>query len=165
MIVNVEAAAVVGVPPIAPLEGTSVRLAGRLPVVTANVTAPAPFCVATVVPYDAPTVPLGKVKVLIDNALLTVTEYVRAAVREAASVGVMVNGNVPAVVGVPVIAPVLVLRTKPVGSGPAPTANDNGATPPLVPIVALYPAPTVPTGRNSVVFVNASKICMVYAWA
>ena len=105
--------------------------------------------------------PFGKVKVLIDNALLTVIEYVRAAVREAASVGVMVNGNVPAVVGVPVIAPVVGLRVKPVGSGVAPRANDTGATPPLVPIVPLYAAPTVPGGKVTVVFVNASKICMV----
>ena len=53
------------------------RLAGRLPVVTANVTAPAPFCVATVVPYDAPTVPLGSVVVETTNAAPIVTVKLR----------------------------------------------------------------------------------------
>ena len=108
--------------------------------------------------------PFGKVRVVIENAPLTVTEYVRAAVRAAASVGVMVNVEVPAAVGVPLMAPVLAFRVRPAGRGSGPRAKVTGLTPPVVTIVALYATPRVPEGNVTVVFVNAFRICTVYDW-
>src|SRR4051794_15100230 len=79
-------------------------------------------------------------------ALAIVTVYKRLPVQPAASVAVMVNVNVPAVVGVPVIAPEPPLRTSPVGSAPLEMVNVYGAVPPEPETVWLYAVPTLPFG-------------------
>ena len=53
------------------------------------------------------------------------------------STAVMVKGNVPAVVGVPVMAPVAGFRTSPGGNTPLVTENVYGPVPPLADTVAL----------------------------
>src|SRR4051794_8742307 len=79
-------------------------------------------------------------------ALAIVTVYKRLPVQPAASVAVMVNVNVPAVVGVPVIAPEPPLRTSPVGSAPLEMVNVYGAVPPEPETVWLYAVPKLPFG-------------------
>ena len=62
--------------------------------------------------------------------LAIVIVYRRLPVQPVASVAVIVKVNVPTVVGVPVIAPVLELRSRPVGSEPLDTENVYGEVPP-----------------------------------
>jgi hypothetical protein len=53
--------------------------------------------------------------------------------------------NVPAAVGVPVIAPVVESRVRPLGSAPVATEKVNGAVPPVTIIAGLVKAtPTSP---------------------
>jgi hypothetical protein len=73
----------------------------------------------------------------IDGTAPTVPESLCVAVIAFASVARTVKAYVPALVGVPVMAPVAVLRAKPVGKVPAVMANAIGAVPPVVATVAL----------------------------
>ena len=57
----------------------------------------------------------------------------------------------PAVVGFPVIAPVLAFKLSPAGSVPPVMLHVNGATPPASCRVTLYAVPTVPFAREVVV--------------
>ncbi len=79
----------------------------------------------TVWPYAKPYVVAARVTGAIDNAAAgdTVTEYGREPVAATVSVAVIVMLNVPALVGVPVIAPVDAFSESPVGRLPAVTAN------------------------------------------
>jgi hypothetical protein len=60
------------------------------------------------------------------------------------SVTVTAKENGPAVVGVPVIAPVVAFSVRPGGSAPELTVNVYGARPPVTVIAELYGVPTVP---------------------
>src|ERR1041385_6297199 len=60
------------------------------------------------------------------------------------SVTLTVKENVPAVVGVPVIAAVVGFNVRPGGSEPVATEYVYGAVPPLTVIWPLYAVPTVP---------------------
>lgn len=62
----------------------------------------------------------------------------------AESVTWIVNENVPAVVGVPVIAPVVVFRVSPGGSEPEVTEKVYGVTPPAGFTDPVYPTATCP---------------------
>jgi len=53
----------------------------------------------------------------------------------------------PGVVGVPVIAPVAVLKLSPGGSDPSAMLHFRGAVPPLLVRAPLYAAPTVPEDK------------------
>ena len=57
----------------------------------------------------------------------------------------------PAVVGFPVIAPVLAFKLSPAGSVPPVMLHVNGETPPASCRVTLYAVPTVPFAREVVV--------------
>ena len=63
--------------------------------------------------------------------------YSRKPVQPFWSVAVIVNVNVPAAVGVPVITPPLVIGDSPVGSDPEVMVNEYGAAPPVAVIVWL----------------------------
>ncbi len=77
------------------------------------------------------------------------------------SLTVAVNGNVPAVVGVPVIAP-LDARFKPVGSDPCVTDQVYGVEPPVaLRVVEGYAALTVPFGSVAGVTVKGCTIVML----
>jgi hypothetical protein len=52
-----------------------------------------------------------------------------------------------AAVGVPVTAPVVPLRVRPLGSAPSITRNEYGETPPVTENDPEYAIPTVPDGR------------------
>jgi len=59
--------------------------------------------------------------------------------------------KVPAVVGFPVIAPVLAFKLSPAGSVPLVMLHVNGGTPPASCKITLYAVPTVPFAREVVV--------------
>src|SRR3989304_3409264 len=77
-------------------------------------------------------------------------ERARVAVAPFASVTCTVKFDVPAVVGVPLITPVAVLRASPVGSGPTDTAQLYGVLPPAATTVWLYEEAAVPSGSAAV---------------
>jgi len=76
-------------------------------------------------------VPPGKDVVVIDGAGAMVIVRSLDAVMLLVSIAVTVKLAVPAAVGVPVMSPVLVLRTNPAGSPPGGTDHLYGATPPV----------------------------------
>ena len=65
------------------------------------------------------------------------------------SVAVIVKFATPAVVGVPVIAPVVVFSDSPVGNAPAVTAKVDAPVPPVALTVWLYAVPTVAVGNDA----------------
>lgn len=76
-----------------------------------------------------------------------------SAVPPVESVTLIVNEKEPAVVGVPVIAPVVALRVRPGGSEPDATENLYGKVPPVAMTVEEYGTPTspvVPGGQATV---------------
>jgi hypothetical protein len=75
-------------------------------------------------------------------AVATMMENDWLPVALAVSVTVTVNVEVAAVVGVPLITPVVIVR--PVGNEPLVTANVYGLVPPCAVIVSEYGVPTVP---------------------
>ena len=77
----------------------------------------------------------GSVAVVMARLFEIVPLYDCDAVTELLSVAVTVNAYAPAVVGVPLIAPVDVSKLKPFGNAPPVTANVTGAVPPDVPTV------------------------------
>ena len=75
--------------------------------------------------------PLGNVAGLTVMAALIVTLYARAPVALRPSVAVIVKLEVAAVVGVPVIAPVVAFNDRPAGKLPADTLNVYEPVPPV----------------------------------
>ena len=71
----------------------------------------------------------------------------RVADWPAVSVTRAVNVDVPAVVGVPAIAP-FDARLSPAGGEPADTLHVYGGVPPAAPTLAEYGCPTVPGGMT-----------------
>jgi hypothetical protein len=80
------------------------------------------------------------------------SEAVEAPASESVTVAVKVK--VPAVVHVPVIAPVEALRLSAGGSEPLLIDHVSGGTPPVAVSVALYELPTVQLGSVVVVIVR-----------
>jgi len=75
------------------------------------------------------------------------------------STTLMTKEKMPALlVGVPVIAPVLVLSDKPPGNEPESTENVSGAVPNCVVIVWLYATPIVPLGNALTVICNVGTL-------
>ena len=93
----------------------------------------------------------GRLAGATDNAAAgdTVTEYACDPVAPSVSVAVIVKLNVAALVGVPVMAPVVALRARPAGKLPAVTANVDAPVPPVTVIDWLYAAPTVGAGSDA----------------
>jgi len=77
-----------------------------------------------------------------------------------ASVTFTVKLNIPAAVGVPVIAPLVAFIANPVGRPPAVIDQLNGVVPPVVDKVAEYPVFTTPPGNVDVV-ITSGAACTV----
>lgn len=121
---NVDVPAVIGVPVMAPVLALIERPAGRLPTLMVNVSGANPPVAETVWLYAVPTVPPGNEVVVMLGAPAGFTFMVSEAdVAESGpalleSVTLTVKVDVPAAVGVPVIAPVLPFKFKPAGRLP-----------------------------------------------
>jgi len=115
---KVEAPRVLGVPVIAPVEVLRVKPAGREPLML-NVYGGVPPPAVSADEYATPTCPVlaGQVKVNCAGAMVMLQLMVTVAT-PLESVTVAEKLDVPAVVGVPVMAPVEVLRVKPAGNDP-----------------------------------------------
>src|SRR5579859_4037098 len=106
--------AAVGVPAIAPVEVLSVRPAGSVPATTEKVNgAVPPVTVIAGLLKATPTSPEFTAEQAREGPATMVNGQVPVAVTPLASVTLTVN--VPAAVGVPVIAPVEALRVRPAG--------------------------------------------------
>ncbi len=117
VIVTVLDPAVVGAPVIAPLEASMLRPAGRP--VADHVYGVVPPVAATVALYAVPTTPPGNDVVVMDGGAMIVIERLAVAVRCVGlveSVTVTTAVLVPAIVGVPLIAPLEALMVKPAGN-------------------------------------------------
>jgi hypothetical protein len=155
--VNDTVPAVVGVPEIAPVDATRLNPVGSVPAVTLQLYGVVPPLACSASEYAVPTVPPGSDVVATVGgcaAAATAILNVFVPVLFAASVTCTVNDTVPAVVGVPEIAPVDATRLSPVGNIPAVTLHLYGVVPPLACSVVEYAVPTAPPGSDVVVTVG-----------
>jgi hypothetical protein len=149
-------AAVVGVPVIAPLDESESPL-GKAPLVRVHVYGLVPPVATRLTLYEAPTWPFGNEDVAIDRAAgpeattvrLKTTDLVCAGVLESVTVNVK-DGSLAGAVGVPVIAPELAFRVRPLGKEPEASDQMYGVLPPVAVSVALYADPTCPLGNEVV---------------
>ena len=120
-IVNDVAPAVVGVPDITPVLPASDNPPGNAFPILLHVYGGVPPDAASVVEYAVPTVPFGRLVVVIVKVDDESTVMLKLAVPIllSLSVAVTVNDAVPTVVAVPLITPVLESMVSPVGSAPA----------------------------------------------
>ena len=128
--VKVNVPASVGVPVIVPVAVLRVKPPGKAPTVMLHVIGAVPVAVSVSV-YAVPTVPWSSVcagivgattgaAIVMDSCLVTLPKLFWART---------VKLNVPAAVGVPVIAPVVAFSVKPPGSAPAAMLNVSGIAP------------------------------------
>jgi hypothetical protein len=134
----------VGEPLMAPVDAVRDSPAGSVPELSDHVFGVVPPVDARVAEYVAPTVVSASVAVLTVSAAYMVTDWDDVAVFDSESAIRTVNVDEPAVVGVPLIAPVLVSRDSPAGSDPLDTDQVNGAVPPALVRLELYASPTTP---------------------
>jgi hypothetical protein len=113
-----------------PLELFNVTPAGNNPAVTDQTRGLLPPVDVSVWLYARFTVPSERDDVVIDSALYIVMDSARLAVAEFASVTCTVKLYVPATVGVPLIAPVVLFRLRPDGRDPDVTPHVYGVLPP-----------------------------------
>lgn len=150
VIVNVCGPATVGVPVMAPLDGSRLRPSGSAPPVTDHVYGAIPPAAETVPKYCNPTVgsPSALVSMTTGGGVPTVTDKSASAVCEGEleSVAVMAKTDVPVVVGVPEIIPVDASRLSPGGRVPLVTDQLKGAVPPSAQRKPEYGTDTVPSG-------------------
>lgn len=135
----------------------SVKPAGRLPPVMAQLYGGTPPVASSVWLYAAPSNPPANMVGGIVKAGAGFTVIVIAWLAElpAASVTSKVTDALPAPVGVPVIAPVLLFRLKPKGSVPEVIVHRKGLVPPDTLTTALYTVPAVAVGTVVVVIVGS----------
>ena len=112
--------AVVGVPLIEPVDASNVRPGGRLPVLIENVKGATPPVAASAELYATPTWAVLPAQASASGVLTVMVQLVVVvpAAVPVASTTFAVKLYAPAVVGVPVIAPVLVFNVKPGGKLP-----------------------------------------------
>ena len=111
-----------------------------------------------------PTWPAGSAVVATDRAGATVIEsFTLADSGEALeSVAMTVKLEVPAEVGVPVMAPLASLSPRPVGRDPPMTAHPTGEVPPVdVRAVPGYGLPTSPPGSDVVVMFSGTLVTAI----
>jgi hypothetical protein len=121
------------------------QLKGDVPPVTANVWL-----------YDVPMVAPGNAVVVTTGAALTIMDNAWSSKKDFASVARTVKLAVSAVVGVPLLIPVLLARLKPTGKLPVTIDQVRGAVPPLATNVWLYAVPAVAPGKLAVVTTGRS---------
>ena len=96
---------------------------------------------------------------IIDGAAAMLIDSAFVAVAPTLSVTFSVNPTgPPAVVGVPVIEPVLALRFNPAGSGPGDRDHVYGVVPPVAAAVCEYAILTSPSANEVVEIVGADPI-------
>jgi hypothetical protein len=117
--VKSEVPVAVGVPEITPVLALIDSPAGKLPLVMLQVYGCAPPAACTVEPYAVPTLPLGSEVVVIARSASMVMLNAAVAVPAAESVTFTVKVEVPTVVGVPEMTPVLAFRDNAADSAPA----------------------------------------------
>jgi len=153
--VNEVVPAAVGVPESTPAV-LSVRPAGSVPVVTAQVSAPVPPVATSVKLYAVPTVPGGRGEVVvifnIGGAITNVAAKVAVCAGEPESVTDTVNELLPAVVGVPYKTPPL-LSVSPAGRVPEVVLQVSAPVPPVAASLMLYAVFTVPGVNGDVVVI------------
>jgi hypothetical protein len=129
----------VGAPEITPVPAVNDKPGGKLPELMLQVYGVTPPVAARVVEYVVPSVPLGKLVVVIFNvSVLTVMLRLAVAVCAgfSASLTSTVKLDVPVVVGVPEITPVLAASDSPAGKLPTAMLHVYGVIPPLAARVA-----------------------------
>ena len=105
--------------------------------------------------------PTGKDVVVTESAALIVIDSACVAVRDPLSVTRTVMFDVPAVVGVPLIAPDEEFNDNPAGKVPAARSQVYGVVPPVATkVVEGYAEPTTPTGNDVVVIESAAFTVM-----
>jgi hypothetical protein len=123
-----------GVPVMAPVDGFSVRPGGNEPLAIEKVYGGVPPVATAADEYARPTVPVfaGQTSFR-SGGLMTMLQFDVAvpAALPVESTTWAVKLNVPAVVGVPVMAPVDELSVKPAGNEPVMIENVYGGTPPV----------------------------------
>src|SRR5215472_3724260 len=100
------------------------------------------------------TVRLGQSEKL--AVLLTLIDRLAVAVREAESVTLMVKLLLPVAVGLPEIAPELLLSERPAGSAPEMIDQVYGVDPPEAVTIALYAAFLCASGNEVVLMVSGA---------
>ena len=126
--VKLDMPAVVGVPVIAPVAAFKVRPAGKVPTEIAHVTAGVPPLDCSVALYTELTAPVASELLVITSCwtMVRLSAFVTFCWGVPESAAWTVKLDVPAVVGVPEITPVLALRVSPAGSEPTETVQVIG---------------------------------------
>jgi len=120
--VKLNVPAVVGAPVMAPVVAFNVRPAGRLPEEIENVYGPTPPIATSAELYATPTWAVTPGQASAIGADTVIVQLVVAAV-PVESTSLTVKLNVPAVVGVPAMAPVVVFSVRPGGRLPEEIEN------------------------------------------
>src|SRR5215471_2518918 len=110
------------------------------------------------VPLGRDAVEIAKAGVLASTVMLSVIVADLGGLAE--SVAPTVIADVPAAVGVPVIAPVLGFRVKPAGSVPVARLQVTALIPPIACKVALYAVFRTPSGSEVVVMMSCRASTM-----
>jgi hypothetical protein len=153
--VKFDGPAAAGVPEIVPPERLSP--AGSDPLATAQVYGGVPPVAFSVCEYPTPTVPAGNEEVLMLNTgALIVNDNPAVADTDVLSVTFTVKLADPAAVGVPEIVPAA--KLSPTGSDPVAMDQVYGGDPPVALSACEYPTPSMPTGNEDVVIVNAGAL-------
>jgi hypothetical protein len=158
----------VGVPVMAPVLLVRLSPAGNIPALTLNDSGANPVAWMVWL-YGDPSTAAGREVVVIAGGTATPTVMLNGCVTDCAgvlpSVTLIVKDDGPVgPVGVPVMAPVLLVRLSPAGNVPTLTLNDSGANPAAW-MVWLYGDPCVAAGREVVVIVGGpGLIRIVSAW-
>jgi len=152
--------AMLGVPAIAPVEAFSVRPLGREPLEMLNAYGAVPPEAVSADEYATPTWPVaaGQVNDSVDFATLIVQDMVAVVPVESLTVALKVK--LPAVVGIPVMAPVEGFSFSPAGSAPLLMLKVYGVSPPVAVSAEEYEMPTwaVPVGQDKVSWAGAIVI-------
>jgi hypothetical protein len=152
--VKVDVFAVVGVPVMVPV-AARVKPAGNSPLSILHVMGVPPLA-ASVWLYAVPITPFGNTAVVIVGTppIVIVNSLVSLP---AALVAFTVKVDVSAVVGIPVMSPVVSARFKPAGNAPLSRPHVMGLSP-VAASVWLYSVPSVPSGNDVVVIVGATPL-------
>ena len=143
----------VGIPLITPA-ADNVRPAGGVPVVTDHAYGGVPPVAAKLCEYEVPTAPFGRgdAVVIESGGASTVRTNDFVVICDALSRTWTVKFAVPAVVGVPVIAPAAD-NVRPAGGVPDVTDHMYGGAPPEAAKLWEYAVPTMPFGRGDAVVI------------
>ena len=129
--VKLEVPDAVGVPVIAPDEAVRDSPAGRDPEEIDHVRGDVPPLAARVWLYEVPTVPFGRLAVVMPGAVLTVIDSAFVAEAPTLSATFAVKLDAPEAVGVPVIAPLEATIDRPAGRLPEDIDHVSGDVPPV----------------------------------